>query len=262
MLKVMIVMGFFLSEFSFSSFAQENKVILKTALEPYKIKGRRSPLSKNLSFAGYKTCKVKRTIGSFISIGTIDPVNVILSVWSIPLRPNEKYKNKDVFRFKMKNENGSVINAKCRAVLAVKEKFRLLRSQDSSFFGLQNKDFLIATIYTDTDTSNRWSLAASNLNATKNEEQKGKLVCKNEEVSFTIKNLMLKEKNNPETPEQNFSSLNMVYAFTYKDEVVAAVSVKEAARKFWIKPNIDVKIRDAIAATAAILTIRRNLFRK
>lgn len=240
---------------------QLNREIVKTELQPFVINGRQNPLNKNLSFAEYKTSKIRRPVGSWISVGTINILNPLLVIESIPLRHKEKYRADDVFKFDLVNDDSILFTTECRALLKVNEKFRLLRKQDSSFWGNRNEDFLIAAIVPGKDTANSWHLVASNLNASKDEEQKGKLVHKEDELSFTMMNLVLKEDNNPDAPEKNFSSLNRVYAFTYKDEIIAAVSVKEAGRKFWIKKGTDVKIRNVIAATAVILTIRQNFYR-
>ena len=251
---------FFLIGTPLFSYSQLNKEVLQTDMEPYKMKGRKNPLSKNLSFAEYKTSGVRRKVNTFLTVGTIDPLNQILVIESVPLRRNDKYRNRDAFRFKLKTGDGTYLTTECAAFLKVDERFRLLQKQDSSFWGNRNTDFLIASIVPGSEPSSKWSLVASNLNASKDVEQKGKLVCKDDEISFTVKNLLLKENNNPDLREQKFTSLNMVYAFTYKNEIVGAVSVKEIGRSFWIKKNVDKKIKDAIAATAVILTIRRNLY--
>ncbi len=235
--------------------------MLQTALEPYKIKGRKTPLSRGLSFAHYKTSKIKRSAGSLLALSTINLLNPILRIESVPVSRKDKYNLKDRFRFTMKSEKGTTITTECREVLSVNEKFRLLRKQDSSFFGKLNTDFVIATIVSNTDTASRWMVTATHLNASNGEQQKGKLIKGEQEISFTVANLMLREKSSQAAPEKNFSSLNMVYAFTYQNEIVAAVSVKEARRKFWIKESIDEKMKDAVASTAAILIMRRNLYR-
>lgn len=248
--------------------ARQSQPVLKADLQPYEIKGRQNPIKRNLFFAGYKTSKIRRTFGSLISLGTImfsvGTINLLkpnLDIELLPVRLKEKYRAKDVFKFSLDRENGTALYIECRALLKVREKFRLLQEQDSSFWGAQNTDCMIATIVPGRDTANRWGLVASNLNATKGEKQKGKLACKGEELSFEMTSLLLKESNNPQKPEENFITLNNVYAFTYKGEIVGAVSVKEAGRKFWIKNELDDKIKDAIAATASILTIRKNLYR-
>ncbi len=251
---------FFLIGTSLFSYSQVNKEALKTDLEPYKMEGRKNPLSKNLSFGEYKTSSVRRKVNTFLTVGTIDPFNQILVIESVPLRRNDKYRNRDAFRFNLETGDGTFLATECAAFLKVDERFKLLQKQDSSFWGNRNNDILIASIVPGSEPASKWSLVASNLNATKDVEQKGKLVCKDDEISFTVMNLLLKESSSQYLPEQKFTSLNMVYAFTYQNEIIGAVSVKEIGRSFWIKKNADKRIRDAIAATAAILTIRRNLY--
>ncbi len=244
----------------FFSYSQLNKETLQTDLQPYKMEGRKNPLSRNLSFGEYKTSGVQRKASTFLTVGTIDPLNQILVIESVPLRRNDRYRNRDAFRFNLETSDGTFLTTECAAFLKVDERFRLLQKQDSSFWGNRNTDFLIASIAPGSEPSSKWSLVASNLNASKDAEQKGKLVCKDDEISFTVMNLLLKENSSQYLPEQNFTSLNMVYAFTYRNEIIGAVSVKEIGRSCWIKMNADKKIRDAIAATAVILTIRRNLY--
>jgi hypothetical protein len=241
--------------------AQPSAELLQTELKPYRINGRQNPFSRKLSFSNYKTLNIKRSASSFTSLGTVNLLNPILIIETIPLQRKDKYKIRDRFRFTMKKENDVVFTVECRELLAINEKFRFFRSQDSSFFGSRNTDFLTGVIVPATDTANRWILTATNLNTTNNAEQKGILICGKDEITFTVTNLMLRERYNPSAPETNFSSLNMVYAFTYKNEIVAALSVKEARRKFWVSKNIDEKVKDAIAAVSAILVMRRNLYR-
>lgn len=259
--KLISLLLFCLLDYSLPAEAQLTTEVLQTELESHWIKGRKNPFSRKLSFSHYKTSNIKRSLSSFVALGTINLLNPILVIESIPLQRKDRYKIRDRFRFVIKNGIGSVLSAECRELLTVNEKFRLLRSQDSSFFGSRNKDFLTAVIVPGTDTANRWTLTATNLNATKDVEQKGILICREDEISFTVTNLMLRERTNTSMPEKNLSSLNMVYAFTYNNEIVAAVSVKEARRKFWVSRNIDARIKDAIAAASAILIMRRNLYR-
>lgn len=235
--------------------------ILKTDLEPHKLYGRRHPFKRNLSFAEYSTSKLHRTVGSFLMPGTINPLNSILRIDGIPLLRKERYRNKDVFKFRLNRENSTSLEVECRALLKVREKFTLLRKQDSSFWGNRNTDFLVASIVSQQDTAIKWSIIASNLNATKEEPQKGKIISENEEVSFELTTLLLKDANNPNQPEKNFTTASRVYAFTYNGKVVAAVSVKVNNRKFWMQKDLNTNLQDAIAATAVILTIRRNLYR-
>lgn len=240
---------------------QMDSKVLKTDLEPNNIYGRRHPFKRNLSFASYSTSKLKRSAGSLLIPGTINPLNSILRIDGIPLLRKERYRNSDVFKFRLNRENSTSLEVECRALLKVREKFTLLRKQDSSFWGNRNTDFLIASIVPQQDTAIKWSIIASNLNATSEEAQKGKIISENEEVSFELTTLLLKDANNPNQPEKNFTTANRVYAFTYNGKIVAAVSVHLNNRKFWIQKDLNMNLQDAIAATAAILTIRRNLYR-
>jgi hypothetical protein len=241
--------------------AQPTAELLQMQLEPYRIKGRKNPFSRKLSFSEYKTSNIKRSLSSFTALGTINLLNPILVIESVPLQRKDKYKVRDRFSFRMENRKGSVVNVECRESLGVNEKFRLLRSQDSGFFGNRNIDFLTAVIVPGTDTAGRWIVTVANLNASKAEKPKGVIICAQDEITFTVANLMLRQGNKVQIPENNFSSVNQVYAFTYKNEIVAAVSVKEARRKFWVTRNLEERIKDAIAAASAILTMRRNLYR-
>lgn len=244
------------------SAAQLSLQAIKTNLTPHRISGRQNLFSRNLRFADYQTSKVRRTVGSINFFGTINPFNSILRFETIPLQYKERYRAKDVFRFTLKHEHGTSISTECRAVLKVRETFTLLRKQDSSFWGGKNKDLFLAVITPNKDTTTRWAFIATNLNATNNEAQKGKLIGKDEELSFELTNLVLQQNTNSQSSKNSFTGMDMVYAFTYKGEIVAAVSVKESQRKFWIKQGLDKSIKDVIAAASVILTIRQNLYRQ
>ncbi len=259
--KLILLLLFCLFSCAFTAEAQLNAEILQTELEAHWIKGRKNPFSRKLSFSDYTTSNIKRSLSSFTALGTVNLLNPILVIESIPLQRKDKYKIKDRFAFTLNKRNASVVTVDCREMLSVNEKFRLLQRQDSSFFGNSNLDFLTAVIVPGTDTAGRWTLTAANLNFSKTDKPKGMLVCGEDKITFTVANLMLRETNNIQVPENYFNSLNMVYAFTYKNEIVAAVSVKEARRKFWVSRNIDEKTKDVIAAASAILTMRRNLYR-
>ena len=259
MMKLLIVVLF--QAACMNTAGQMAPEILKTDLEPHTIYGRRHPFKPNLSFAEYNTSKVRRTIGSLLLPGTINPLNSILRVEGIPLLRKERYRNKDVFKFYLVGKSNIKLEVECKALLKVREKFTLLRKQDSSFWGNANTDFLMASIKSLGETASKWSVIASNLNATNDEPQKGKLISDSVEISFELTSLLLKDANNPNQPEKNFITASRVYAFTYNGKVIAAVSVKVNSRKLWIHNDLNANLRDAIAATAAILTIRRDLYR-
>jgi hypothetical protein len=244
------------------SLSQPNLQIIKTDLEPHRMRGWQRPFARNLSFANYQTSKIRRTLGSLNFFGTINPFNSILRIENIPLQYKERYRAKDVFRFKLNRDDGTVLTTECRAILKVREKFTLLRKQDSSFLGDKNEDLLLAVLVPDKNTADKWAFIASNLNATNDEPQKGKLIGMEDELSFELTNLVLRQNVNPQSTEPSFTGMDMVYAFTYRGEIVAAVSVKEADRKFWIKKELNKKIKDIVAAAAVILTTRQNLFRQ
>ncbi|HLP37038.1 hypothetical protein [Lacibacter sp.] len=261
MIKINVLLIILFQTACLYSTGQMDSKVLNTDLEPNNIYGRRHPFKRNLSFAAYSTSKLKRTVGSFLMPGTINPLNSILRIEGIPLLHKEKYRNKDVFSFRISKQDNTFLEVECRALLKVREKFTLLRKQDASFFGKKNTDFLIASIVSQHDKANKWSVIASNLNATNEEAQKGKIISENEEVCFELCNLLLKDANIPNQQEKNFTTANRVYAFTYNGKIVAAVSVNVNNRKFWIQKDLNINLQDAIAATAAILTIRRNLYR-
>lgn len=242
--------------------AQPDMQIIKTNLTPYKIFGRQNPFSRNIYFAGYKTSKIRRTLGSINLFGTINPFNTILRFEQIPYQYKERYRAKDVFKFTLIHEDGASLTAECRGRLKIREAFKLLHHQDSSFWGQRNEDLFIALIVSNNDTANKWSFFAVNLNATSHDPQKGKLTKGDEELNFELTNLVLKQNEKPQSNDPSFNTMDKVYAFTYQGEIVAAVSVKEANRKFWIKQELNKEIKNVIAASSVILTIRQNIYRQ
>jgi len=222
--------------------------------------GQDHPLRRNLTFGEYKTDKIRRTLGSFFYFKPPSLKN-ILKVGDIPLYKKDRLRAKDVFRFDMEKNGKPVSSTECRAILRKNETFRLLRKQDSSFFGARNVDFLDARIRLESDTSNIWSMVASNLNGSKDEEQKGIIRLGDEEITFVKTTLLLRDKAvSDNSPISLLATINLVYAFTFKDEVVAAVSFKEADRRFWVKEDLDEPIKDVLAAAASLLTIRRDIY--
>ena len=232
------------------------------ALKPYRMTGQEHPLRRNLSFAEYKTDHIRRTLGSFFYYQPPSLVN-ILKVGDLPLVQKDKLRAKDVFRFDVQKSGKPVSSTESRAILRKNERFSLLQKQDSTFFGAKNVDFLDARIRLASDTSKIWTLAASNLNGSKDEDQKGIIRNSEQEISFVKTVLLLRDRPaaNDNSPVSMLASINMVYAFTFNDEVVAAVSFKEADRRFWINEDLDEPLRDVIASAAALLTIRKDLYR-
>lgn len=243
------------------SVGQSNLGSIKTDLASYKISGRQIPFARNLRFANYQSSKIRRTFGSLNLIGTINPLNTILSIERIPLYHNERYRAKDVFSFVLKSEDGSVLFTECSAILKVRETFSFLRPQDSAFWTNKNHDLLVASIMSSNDTADSWVFMATNLNATNDLPQVGKLIGKEEELGFECKNLILKQSVQSQPNASFLSVMEKVYAFSYKGEIVAAVSVRDTNRKFWILQELDKRIKDVVAAGAVILILRKNLYR-
>lgn len=240
--------------------AQTITTPIATELTPYIMKGRQSPFKRNISFAGYQTSLLSRTFGSIFYIKNINLINPVFVIEGIPLLQSDKQKRKDIFHFSLNRNGNEIASVECRAFMKKKESFRLLKNQDSSFWGTKNTDILIGAIRLNNDTATQWNLMASNLNASQEEDQQGKIVKGDEEISFLLTNLVLKESTDSANGKNLFATLNMVYAFYYKGLIVAAVSVKEAGRKFWIEESLRTELKDVIAATSSILTMRQNLY--
>ena len=174
-----------------STYPQHNKSVKRIDLQPYKIEGRANPLNRNLSFSEYKTAKIRRNIYTIFPLRISDPLNHILLNGSIPLRRTDKYKNKDHFKFDLKNEEGLILSVNCNAFLQVNERFRLLKKQDSLFMGEENIDCLAATIKFNNDELIQWNLVATNINATKGAIQKGTIISDHQQIDFEVMNLLL-----------------------------------------------------------------------
>lgn len=243
------------------SYGQMNPALLETDLRPYRIAGRQNPVQRNLSFAEYNTARLRRSFSTLLLPGTINPLNSLLTFESVPLLRKERYRSKDVYRFRLNKHDQTLFLVECRALLKVRERFRLIGQQDSSFFGALNHDLLIASIVPLADTAKKWSVVASNLNATRTEPQKGKIIRDGDEISFVLTDLLLRESGEPAVPGTHFTTVQPVYAFSYQGEIVGAVSFKAHQRKIWIDQHLQADYRDVIAATAVLLTIRRNLYR-
>lgn len=241
--------------------AQKTTPPLNMKLQPFRMVGQDNPLRRNLSFDNYKTSSIRRTLGSYFSFGNFSLLNPILEVGGVPLYKKDKNRSKDVFRFELEKNDTLVSITECRAIMRKNETFHLFSKQDSSFFGANNTDLLEARIQLGQDTSNIWQVVGSNLNGSKEEEQKG-IVCKgNESINFVKTVLLLREKSVDRTEiEGMIATVNLVYSFTYNNEIVAAVSFKETDRKIWFKQKLDENIKTVIASTACILTLRRELY--
>ncbi len=242
-------------------YGQDSMAPAVSDLRPYRMTGQDHSLKRNLKFADYRTRKIRRTLGSFFYFRQPSLAN-LLKIGDIPLYRKDRLRAKDVFRLDLEKENRPVTSIECRAVLRKNETFRLLGRQDSSFFGARNVDYLDARIRMAADTAMIWSMLASNLNGSRDEEQKGKIRNGDREITFVKTTLMLRElpvsKNNPLSL---LSGISMVYAFSIDGRVVGAVSFKETDRQFWIQEDLDEPVKDVIASAASLLTIRKDLYK-
>lgn len=242
------------------AFGQSGITVPDPALQPFRMKGQQ-PFKKNLTFAVYKTRRIRRTLGSFFHFRQPSPAN-LLKVGDIPLYHRDRLRAKDVFRFQLDRNNRPATITESRAILRTDEIFRLIGRQDSSFFGARNVDYLDARIRIASDTTVTWRMLASNLNGSREEDQKGIIRHGDREISFVKTTLLLRELPvNDRNPVSLLATTGMVYAFSVEGEVVAAVSFKEPDRRFWIRENLDQQVKDVIATSAALLTIRRNMYK-
>lgn len=221
-------------------------------------------LRKNISFYNYKTQHFHRTIGSFFATKPLQPANLI-AIGGIPLYHHKLRWSKDVFRFELEKEGQQISTVECRATLLTNETFSLFRlRQDSSFFGDRNEDLLEARIQLAYQPNQFWEVAATNLNGTRREVQKGLLRKDSITVEFIRTPAILRDRP-VETGNTHslFSSLYQVYAFSYQQEVVAAVTVDESGhhKKTWMKEALNDDMADVIASTIAILTARRTIYK-
>lgn len=244
-----------------SLFAQTNRARVDMELQPYKISGRDKPFKRNLSFAGYKTHQFRRNIASWFSFGTFNIANEILKVGKVPLYKKDKNRSVDIFSFALKTDSGIVSHTECRAVMRKNETFSLFWPKDSSFFKIKNVDYLQAHIRTDDDTSHIWHMAAANLNGSEEADQQGIIRCGEKEIRFVKTTRMLRDEPvNRDDMKSLFTSLNIVYLFTYNDEDIAAVSFKLADKKFWCRNDLDSDIKAVVASVATLLCLRNNLY--
>jgi hypothetical protein len=241
-------------------FAQKEQAAIDMDLQPYTISGQ-SLFKRNLYFAGYKTSKFRRTIGSRFSFGNFNIGNTILQVGGVPLYKKYKTRSKDVFSFMLKTNSGMVARTECRAVLRKNETFSLFKPKDSSFFKIRNVDYLEARIRPDRDTAHVWYMAAANLNGSEAAEQQGIIRCGDKEIRFVKTTRMLRDE--PVTRhdvKSLFTSLNLVYLFTYNDEIIAAVSYRVRDKKFWCREDLDSQIKTVVASAASLLCLRNDLY--
>jgi hypothetical protein len=232
-------------------------------LQPDRLKGGHF-LRKNVSFANYKTKRLRRTMGSFFAAKPLQPANLI-NISGIPLYHQKLRWSKDVFRFDLIKEGQKISSVECRATLLTNETFSLFRlRQDSSFFGARNEDLLEAKILLTRQPNQFWEVVATNLNGTKREAQKGLLRKDSITIEFLRTPAVLRDRSVEKGNTQSLiSSLYQVYAFSYQQEVVAAVTVDESGshKKTWLKESLSSDLADAIASTIAILTARRTIYK-
>lgn len=240
--------------------AQESPAALSNDLIPHTIKGRKNPLSKNLSFANYSTTKVRRQLATFGSFGTINPFNDLWRIESIPLQKSERYRDRDFFSFTLHKNQQPILWVIAKATLKVREQFNLLGKQDSSYWGFNNSDTLIAQIKSEQDSVPTWVLLVTNLNISNHHQPSGLLYNATDTILCKAMNLLMREKIETIPTSAGFSLLEPVYAFYYHGQLIAAVSSQERNRRCWIKASLPEKFRDGIAATTAILCIRRDLY--
>ena len=237
-------------------FAQKERTRVDMALRPYKI-STHSPLTRNLSFAGYKTHKFRGNTASWFSFGTLYVGNVILQV-EVPLH---KTRSVDIFSFALKTDSGIVSRTECRVILRKNDTSSLLMPKDAGFFKIKNVDYLEARIQTDSDTAHVWYMAAANLNGSDNAEQQGIIRCGDKEIRFIKTTRMLRDEPvNRIDMKSLFTSLNIVYLFTYNDENIAAVSFKLKGKKFWCRDDLDSNIKTVVANAASLLYLRNDLY--
>jgi hypothetical protein len=241
-------------------FAQKGQAV-ELALQPYKILGREMPFKRNLHFAGYKTHHFHRNIASWFSFGTFNIKNEMLKIQGVSLYKKSKNRSVDIFSFALKTDAGIVSHTECRAVMRKNETFSIFRPGDSSFFKIKNVDYLDARIRTDNDTAHVWYLAAANLNGSEEAEQQGMIRCGDSTIYFVKTTQLLRDQPaNSNDPKSLFTSLNMVYLFTYNDETIAAVSFKLKGKLFWCREELDSHLKTIVASAASLLCLRNDLY--
>jgi hypothetical protein len=232
------------------------------SLQPYEVHEHDNPFKLNISFGPYKTQRIRRALGPLFSFDNFSIQNTLLDFFDIPFHTEYKERSKDVFSFDLKQGDSLVSSVRCRAILYRNERVRLLKPADASFFGANNVDFLQAVIVLHNDTNQVWQMAASNLNGSMNEPQKGLLRHDTLQISFEKTTMLLREKAVDRTDVSSLlATLNMVYTFSYQNQVVAAISYKDADKRVWFHEKLDPAIAHAIASADMILTLRRQLYK-
>ncbi|GGH78533.1 hypothetical protein HNQ91_003840 [Filimonas zeae] len=232
------------------------------SLQPYEIKGHNNPLKLNITFGNYKTRYIKRSLGSIFNFGRVSFENILLDMAGVPdYVQGTNQRNKDIFSFDLTENGEAISNTRCRAILHQNERVRLLLPSDSSFFSINNVDFLQAVIMLHNDSSQVWQMAASNLNGSMNEPQKGLLRHDTTSIVFEKTTMLLREKAVDRTDVSSLlATMNMVYSFTLNNKVIAAVSYKDTEKRFWLHEKTDPKLAQVIASAAMVLTLRRQLY--
>ncbi len=242
--------------FSASSKAQVQKA---ATLQPQKISGG-NLFKRNISFSDFQTKKLGRSIGSFFSTRAIVPAN-LLRIEGIPLYHKDKRRSKDHFHFDLCQNGSFAAYVEVEAIMLQNETFRLFSKQDSSFFGKANTDLLLASIQPSADTTSWWEVAAWNLNASKDESQRGVIKQGDKVISFEKAPMLLRENGDQNSIDTLFSNIYMAYQFRYRGETIGAVAYKESDRLCWMKKGVDKSIETAIASTISILRLRRNIYK-
>ncbi len=234
---------------------------LDMTLQPYTISGHYKLFKRNLRFAGYKTHRIRRHIASWFSFGTLNVKSEILKIGRVHLYKKSKTRSVDIFSFNLTTDSGIVSRTECRAVLRKNETFSLFRPKDSAFFKINNVDFLEARIQPGRDTAHVWYMAAANLNGSEEAEQQGIIRCGDKEIRFIKTTRLLRDEPvGRDNMKSLFTSLNIVYLFTWNDEDVAAVSFKLMDKKFWCREDLDTEIKTIIASAASLLCLRNDLY--
>jgi hypothetical protein len=241
-------------------FAQKGQAV-ELGLQPYRISGREMLFKRNLHFAGYTTHHFHRNIASWFSFGTFNIKNEILKIHGVPLYKKSKNRSVDIFSFALKTDSGIVSHTECRAVMRKNETFSLFRPKDSAFFKIKNVDYLEARIQTDNDTAHVWYLAAANLNGSEKAEQQGMIRCGDSAIYFVKTTQLLRDQPaDRNDPKSLFTSLNIVYLFTYNNEAIAAVSFKLNGKLFWCRDDLNSHLKTIIASAASLLCLRNDLY--
>lgn len=232
------------------------------ALQPYEIRGHNNPLKLNITFGNYETRHIHRSLGSIFNFGTISFENILWDMAGVPeYLQGSHQRNKDVFSFDLTQNEEVFSSTRCRAILHQNERVRLLVPSDSSFFSVNNVDYLQAVIMLHNDSNQVWQMAASNLNGSMNEPQKGLLRHDTTTILFEKTTMLLREKAVDRTDVSSLlATMNMVYSFTLNNQVIAAVSYKDTEKRFWLHEKANPQLAQVIANAVMVLTLRRQLY--